>query len=137
MKAGIIPIMFCSLALAAMAASCNLEKPSDKRTQFIGRWDSYSTYDSLDVLDQKVNETSFLGQSYKFDGIWEYFYYEKNLQRNAGFFTYDDAKKTIYLSSTFNRDDTLTVVSVDKNKLILDKRAKTGKYYEYHKSSIK
>jgi|GEM_PF-1281931 hypothetical protein len=137
MKASIKPLIIASLAMLAVVVSCNLEKPSDTRTQFIGRWDSYSAYDSLDVLDQKVNEVSCLGHSYKFDGIWEFFYYEKNLQRNAGFFTYDDSNTTIYLASNFKQNDTLKVVSINKNMLILDKRAKTGKYYEYHKSSLK
>jgi hypothetical protein len=122
-------------AAALLLVGCNLEPASDSRSQFIGRWTSYSTYDSLDVLDLKVNEQSDLGKSYKFDGIWEFFYYEKVLQRNAGFFTYDEAKKTIYLRSNFHNDDTLVVNNITKNILVFDERSKDGKFHEFHKAT--
>ncbi|MCI2082317.1 MAG: hypothetical protein LKK19_05565 [Bacteroidales bacterium] len=127
-------ILFLSILPALALTGCNLDSKIDPRDQFIGKWLGYCTYDSLDLLDEKVNPVLFTSKCiYKFDGIYEYFYYEGSLQRNAGFFDYDEGTNIIYFNSTFNKNDTLVVNTITRNVLIFDDRQWGGKFIEYHK----
>lgn len=129
-------VILLSLALTPflLASSCDLDPKSDPRDKFIGKWLAYCNYDSLDVLDLKVNPVYYKERIvYKFDGMYEYFYYEGAMQRDAGFFDYEEATGTMYMNSTLTVHDTLYVSSVNKNILVFDDRRESGKYIEYHK----